>query len=157
MRSWVHNQIKKQKWKTPSTKPSTNYDEGCCLCHMTLTCNIQDYFHYAAKCDEYIYILLNVALAHILHMKFMINLVPSNDKLRFSHLFSFSIHCDLMRNLFTKQPTRIANDWEQHVAVNFDAICFRFNPIKTITIAFLDVVVPFIRTCHTSLTRAHLQ
>lgn len=41
------SRIKKQKWKTrrhQTANESSDATMRCCLCHMTSTCNIQDYF-----------------------------------------------------------------------------------------------------------------
>lgn len=74
--AWVYNQIKKQKWKTSSTKAtSTNYDEGCCLCHMTSTCNIQDYFHYTQRHIHQMRVILRWTLAALAHTLCIWNLL----------------------------------------------------------------------------------
>lgn len=97
LHSWVHNQIKKQKWKIPSTQRLRIMMKNavCVTWHQHVTFKITSITHThthtrtqnASKFVVERCVLRRYAIAQTLHMKFIINLVPLTIITIFASIF----------------------------------------------------------------------
>lgn len=125
--SRAHNQIEKQKWKSRQHQAaSTNYDESCCLCHMTTAYSVSKLLPFL-DCGTQLGCTCpwsNVCIWNSLLTSFVNN---NND-------FRILFLCDLIRIPFTTKqlPFSLKSDKKQHAEINLVAL-FRIHikPIKT--------------------------